>query len=254
MKKFSKTTLSKLMPPLCGLAGLYVVWKLIAIAVNASNILPSPEATFASAYKLILTGYWRDLLATAERTFASWSLALIIGIPFGLVLGLFRRAHDAVSPLLSFLRSLPAFMLITIPVAIGQGGEIARIGTVTFACALIVVDACAESLVTLPIERLDVLRAYRAGTWFLLTRVMFFEALGRAIVPSARTIVGIAFISAIVCESLVTPAQGVGARLLTSLASLDMPSVYAFLLLTGLTGLALNVIVQSLARKIIFWT
>jgi nitrate/nitrite transport system permease protein len=152
------------------------------------------------------------------------------------------------------MRSLPAFMLITIPLALGLGGEVSRITIVTLASLLIIVDECAESLITLPQDRVELIRAYRGGFWFILSKVLIFEALGRAVVPVARTTIGISFIVAIVCETMLIPKYGVGARLLTSLTALEMASVFAFLLLTGFVGLLLNTGIHLLARRIIFWT
>jgi len=240
--------------PLAGVILFLFAWQVAAALADAPSVFPGPVPTMRAAGDLLSAGYSRDLAATALRAIASWVLALLIGVPLGLMLGLSRWAHDLSHGVVAFLRSLPAFMLITIPVVIGLGGETSRIATVTSASLLIIIDECAESLVTLPQDRVELIHAYHGGFWFILTRVLIFEALGRAVVPVARTTIGISFIVAIVCESLLIPASGVGARLLTSLTALEMASVYAFLLLTGTAGLILNSGVHYLARRIIFWT
>jgi len=192
--------------------------------------------------------------ATILRATGSWLLALSLGVPVGLVLGLSTAARDLTRGVLAFFRSLPAFMLVTIPLALGVGGEASRIAIITLASLAIVVDECAESLATISQDRIDLVHAYRGGFWFVLTRVLVFEALGRAVVPAARTTIGISFIVAIVCETLLIPSHGVGARLLTSLSGLETASVYGFLLLTGVAGMLLNSGVYYLARRVIFWT
>jgi len=229
-------------------------WQVAATITHAPSVFPGPLPTIRAAGELLAAGYSEDLAATALRAVGSWVLALLIGVPVGLILGLSRSAHDLSHGVVAFLRSLPAFMLITIPVAIGLGGEISRIATITLASVLIIIDECAESLVTLPQDRVELIRVYHGRFWFILTRVLIFEALGRAVVPVARTTIGISFIVSIVCETLLTPQLGVGARLLTSLTALEMSSVYAFLLLTGTVGLILNAGVHFLARRVIFWT
>ena len=239
--------------PLAGVILFLFAWHLAATIAHAPSVFPAPVPTVRAAGSLLNAGYSEDLAATALRAIGSWVLALLIGVPLGLMLGLSRSAHDLSHGVVAFLRSLPAFMLITIPVVIGLGGEVSRIATITLASLLIIVDECAESLVTLPQDRVELIRAYHGGFWFILTRVLIFEALGRAVVPVARTTIGISFIVAIVCETLLIPASGVGARLVTSLTALDMASVYGFLLLTGTAGLVLNSGVHFLARRIIFW-
>lgn len=240
--------------PFAGVILFLLAWQVAAAIMHAPSVFPGPVPTIRATGDLLSAGYSEDLAATALRAIGSWVLALLIGVPLGLMLGLSRWGHDLSHGVVAFLRSLPAFMLITIPVVLGLGGEISRIATITLASLLIIVDECAESLVTLPQDRVELIRAYRGGFWFILTRVLIFEALGRAVVPVARTTIGISFIVAIVCETLLIPSSGVGARLLTSLTALEMASVYAFLLLTGAAGLTLNSGVHFLARRIIFWT
>jgi NitT/TauT family transport system permease protein len=240
--------------PVTGVVLLLGFWQLIAVISSDPSILPGPQVTLKSAIDLLKDGYWRDLLATSVRAVISWLLALSLGIPLGLILGSSIRAHDLSRGVLAFLRSLPAFMLLMIPIALGTSGEAARIGTITFASALIIIDECAESLVTLDKSRIELLHAYRGSYWFILSRLLVFEALGRTIVPVARTTVSIAFIVAIICENLMPPTHGIGARLLSSLSALELSAVYAFLLLTGTVGFILNGGIHYVARRIIFWT
>lgn len=238
---------------LCGILAFLVGWQLAAMAAHDSGALPTPAATARAIASLLAGGYASDLLATIARALAAWLLALCVGVPLGLLLGLSRSAYDLSRGMLSFLRSLPAFMLITIPVALGFGGEIARIATISFASFLIITDETAESLLKIPTDRVDLVRVYRGGTWFILTRVLFFEAMGRTLVPVARTTIGISFVVTIVCESLVTPTHGVGARLLTALSALDLASVYAFLVVTGVAGWSLNSGIHMISQRVVFW-
>lgn len=249
----SNTATTKLYLPVAGAILLVVFWSTAAAFVGNPSNLPGPITTGRAALKLLSDGYWRDLLVTSVRACGALGLALAIGVPIGLLLGWSPKAYDSFRAILAFLRCLPAFMLITIPVALGYGGEFARIVTAAAASAWIISDECAESLRTLPRERVEILEAFRASNLFILTRLMFFEAVGRVIVPSVKTNIGICFIVIIVVESLAIPAHGVGARLLTWMSSSEMPAVWGFLFLTGLAGVVLNFIVHELASALIFW-
>ncbi len=240
--------------PLAGVTSLSLLWQALAWAVQDPNMIPGPATTVMAGWRLLAEGYWRDLLATTGRASVALVSALAIGIPVGLMLGWSGRFYDALRPVLSFLRCLPAYLLIVVFVAIGLGGEAARLTTAALASAWIIADECAESLRTLPRDRIDVLRAFRASDWFILTRVLFFEALGRTIVPSAKTAVGICFVVTTVVEALAIPTYGVGARLLGFFAGAEMAPVFGFLLLTGLAGVLLSALVHRLARALIFWS
>jgi ABC-type nitrate/sulfonate/bicarbonate transport system permease component len=240
--------------PAAGIIGLVLIWQATAWFVSDPLFLPSPLATTRAAWQLLAEGYWRDLLATSARALSAWILALALGVPVGLLLGLWSDLYDSCRAVLAFLRSLPSYLLITVFVVMGHSGEIARVGTVMLASAWIIADECAESLCTLPPSRIDVLRAFRASSWFILTRALVFEALGRTIIPAARTTIGICFVVSTVVEALAVPTYGVGARLLNLFAVANMAPVFGFLLLTGLMGVLLNAIVHRSARLLIFWS
>lgn len=245
--------LARLGLPLAGAILFLIAWEIAARTAQAPSVFPGSLRTMRAASELLSTGYSIDLAATALRALGSWCLAILLGVPLGLMLGLSHWAYDLSRGVVAFLRSLPAFMLVLIPLVLGFGGETSRIGIITLASLLIIVDECAESLVTLPPDRIELLKVYGGGYWFIITQVLLYETLGRAVVPAARTTVGISFIVSIVCESLLIPPSGVGARLATSLTVLDMAPVFAFLLLTGTVGLLLNSGIHCLARRAIFW-
>ena len=236
-----------------GLLLFVVLWEVGALLAHSPTVFPGAIDTARAACALLAEGYLADFLATALRALSSWLVALALGVLIGLLLAA-TSAYDFSQGVLALLRSLPAFMLVTIPVAMGLGGELSRLLTTAAAAFLIISDECASSLATVPQDRIELARLYGGSRWFIVRRILLFEALGRAVVPAARTSVGIAFVVTIVCETLVIPRTGVGARLLTALSALEMPAVYAFLLLTGAVGLALNVVVDALARRLVYWT
>jgi len=231
-----------------------LVWQAAAVLVSDPLSFPGPLETIQAACQLLAGGYWRDLLATSARALSAWILALALGVPTGLLLGFWSHLYDSCRAVLAFLRSLPSYLLITVFVVMGHSGETARVGTVMLASAWIIADECAESLYTLSPSRIDVLRAFRASSWFILTRALIFEALGRTIIPVARTTIGICFVVSTVVEALAVPTYGVGARLLSLFAVANMAPVFGFLLLTGLMGVSLNSIVHRSARLLIFWS
>lgn len=252
--KNTKYSNLKVFLPIAGIAAMLLLWQVAELIANDSTVLPGPIATALAAWKLLAGGYWRDLLATSARACGALVLALTIGVPTGLLLGWSKNLYDSFLGVLSFLRCLPAYLLIVVFAAVGHGGETARVATAALASAWIIADECAESLRTLPPDRIDVLRAFRAGDWFILTKVLFFEALGRTIVPAAKTAVGICFVVTTVVEALAIPTYGVGARLLSFFAGAEMAPVFGFLLLTGLAGVVLSELVHRTARKVIFWS
>ncbi len=79
--------------------------------------MPSPVQAFLGIVELAQRGLLlRYIVASLFRVTWGYTLALIIGIPFGIVLGLYKRGELALNPLLQVLR--PISPLAWIPIAI----------------------------------------------------------------------------------------------------------------------------------------
>lgn len=246
--------LQKLIFPICGIMLLFLVWQLASYAASVPSILPSPIACVRSSVDMLLHGYWRDILATSIRAVSGWLLAVSLGVPVGLTLGYFRKLYACFNGPLSFLRSIPAFILLLIPTALGLSGELVRMSTIAFTGFLITADECAGAMMSMPPDRIDLVKTCGGRSWHVLTKVVIFEAFGRTVLPSAKTTLSICLIVTIVVESFSIPENGVGARLLTAMSGVEMAAVYGFILLTGALGFVLNALVSYTASRIIFWT
>jgi len=238
---------------LIGVLALLLMWEAAAHFVGRFEIFPSATQTSIAALSLLKSGFGWDLLATVARAVAGWLLSIVLGMTTGVLIGSIPAFHAASRPILAFLRCLPAFLLISIPLSMGLGGEYARISVIALASAWIIADESAESVARIATDKEDILLALKASWWFRVRKVLFFEALGRAFLPSARTSAAICFVIATVVESLAIPHYGIGARLLSLLAVADAPGAFGFLLLAGFAGVGVSYALDGFSRKIIFW-
>lgn len=237
---------------LLGVVLFVAAWQAVSLLAT-TEILPGPVPTLMASMELFRQGYLKDLMATTGRASLAWFLTLLIGIPVGMLLRTSKSVYQTSIGVIDFFRSIPAFLFITVFVAIGLRGESSRLAAATLAGSIIVIDQCAQIAKTLPPDRMELARVCGGSTWFVLTRVVFFEILGRGVLPVARTSIGICFIVAIVVETLVIPVHGVGARINVSLQGLEMPAVYAFILLVGFFGWLMNRLVEHLHARFLYW-
>lgn len=245
---------SKWLSPTLGLFAFAMIWQLASAVSKTPEHFPGFFETSRVAITLLNEGYWKDFAATAGRATVGWLLGMCIGILLGVAAGSSLVVWDHLRPVLAFVRNIPAFLLITIPLGFGVTGEPARVLVIFAAVCWIVIDECSESMVRRPSDVREVLLAKRHSHWFITQKILFFEVLERAFVPASRTTAAIAFVVAVVVESLAIPSHGVGARLLTFLAAADMRPVFAFISLTGITGVLLSQSINTLARRLIFWS
>jgi len=93
-----------------------VLWDL-AVRTADGTLLPSPLAVVRALGELVETGrLGRYAVASLFRVTWGFSLAVVVGIPVGLMLGWFTRSGLTVGPILQFLR--PISPLAWIPLAI----------------------------------------------------------------------------------------------------------------------------------------
>jgi len=97
---------------LASLAGFFALWQLVVWLVQP-DLLPGPLAVFSR-----LISQWQSgelpghLFITIARVFGSFSLAMVLGLVFGMLLGHSRRADLALDGLLTVFLNIPALVVI----------------------------------------------------------------------------------------------------------------------------------------------
>lgn len=102
--------------PFTGIALFVLAWQ-VAIATSSHTLVPGPWAAARAIGELAQKGLLlRYIVASLFRVTWGYLLALMIAVPVGVVLGLWRRGELAVNPILQILR--PISPLAWIPIAI----------------------------------------------------------------------------------------------------------------------------------------
>src|ERR1700730_8562100 len=102
--------------PLAVLLAVYFLWDR-AVLLSGSDIFPRPYQVFLGIVELIQHGLLlKYVVASLFRVSIGFSLAVLVGVPLGLVLGWVRLAFLAFNPLIQILR--PISPIAWIPIAI----------------------------------------------------------------------------------------------------------------------------------------
>lgn len=103
------------------LVAFLLVWHLlttyrVVFFVRFTNV-PSPLAVYASFTKAIHDPkFLMHILLSCRRIFIGFSLAAIVGVPLGLIMGRFKLVHEVIFPVTEVLRPIPA--IAWVPMAI----------------------------------------------------------------------------------------------------------------------------------------
>jgi NitT/TauT family transport system permease protein len=107
-----------------GLVGFALLWEFGSRAGVINEFFFSrPTAIFiAGVNEVQLPRFWTDVRVSVTEFLAGYGLAIVIGIPLGLLTGWYKRLNYALDPWLNFLNSLPRFALLpVIFIAFGLG-------------------------------------------------------------------------------------------------------------------------------------
>ncbi|MFT5489628.1 MAG: ABC-type nitrate/sulfonate/bicarbonate transport system permease component, partial [Alphaproteobacteria bacterium] len=99
-------------------------------------ILPAPSEVFTAFAQLVETGtLWKHLSASLQRLVIGWTAGTLLGITFGLAIGLSSVARTGLSPLVSAIFPIPKIALLPLFIiwfGIGEGSKVATILFGTF--------------------------------------------------------------------------------------------------------------------------
>ena len=112
---------------------IITVWGLASLNYD-EYFLPSPEETATSISTLVESGRLQtDILASLSRVFRGWLLAVLTGVPLGLVVGSFKAVRWLIEPILSFFRFVPAIALTTLFLMWFGVGDESKIALIIYA-------------------------------------------------------------------------------------------------------------------------
>ena len=98
-----------------------------------AELLPPPGETLVHLAHNFLSGsIYADLWATVYRTLWSFAIAVLIGVPLGIVLGSSESAYRSVEFVIDFFRSTPSSALIPLFLLIFGITDINKIAIASF--------------------------------------------------------------------------------------------------------------------------
>jgi NitT/TauT family transport system permease protein len=233
---------------------LLIIWLIVYYAQIVNPIfVPSPADVFLKGIELVSGGVLaKDLLMTVERIFLSFVLSVLIGIPFGIVLGGSHRLYDACLVLVDFFRSVPGTALFPLFLLFFGIGDAAKIGNAVFASSLIIIVNSMYGVKNANKLRIETAQVMRASRRIVFSKVILPDALPE-IIGGLRIAVSICLIVIVVTEMFIGTEYGLGKRIMHSHEMFRIPEMYAAILLTGLLGYFLNQLLLFFERHYVHW-
>jgi NitT/TauT family transport system permease protein len=227
-------------------------WTISTSGLVKPLFLPSPGQVLQAIYKLWVSGDLpKDIGASLFRVLSGFSLAAIVSIPLGTLMGTFASLRALLEPIIGIVRYMPApafIPLLILYFGLGEAPKILLIfiGTLFFN-TLMVMDAVKfvpkeliETSYTLGGERKQVF-------WQVI-----FPYITPSIIDAARVNMAASWNLVIVAE-LVAATEGLGRRISVAQRFLRTDEIFAGLIVIGLIGLTIDLLFRLALRLSCRW-
>ena len=220
----------------------------LAVRWSGSDLFPTPGNVARGVIELIQKGLlFKYIVASLFRVSWGFTLAVIIGVPLGLVLGWYSRAFQALNPFIQILR--PISPIAWIPLAILWFGvsDAAPIFLIFLASVFPITVSSIAAVQNMQPVYLRAALNFGLSTGELFRQVIFRACLPQ-IITGIRIALGVAWLVVVAAE-MIAVNSGLGYLIIDARnAGKRYDLVVAGMVMIGLIGLVLDLLVRQLEK------
>jgi NitT/TauT family transport system permease protein len=239
--------------PFSAAAVLVGVWYGAALR-QTSGLFPNPTEVVLGLVELLERGLLaKYVVASLYRVSWGYLLAVVTAIPFGLLLGWYRRGEQALNPLIQLLRPISPLAWIPISILWFGVGDMAAIFLIFLASFLPLAVASMNAVRNVPPTLLRAGRNFGLSNRRILLDVILPASLPQLIV-ALRISLGVAWLVVVAAE-MIAVNSGLGFLIVDARnAGNRYDLVVAGMVMIGLIGLVLDLSIRQLENlKALKW-
>ena len=249
-------TLSAVLPPLITLAALLLLWQIV-VGTRTDGV-PAPATIWLESRELILDpffdrggvdkGLFWHILTSVKRVAVGFSIAALLGVTLGVIVGSNRWAHRALDPVFQVLRTVPPLAWLPISLAaLHQANPSALFVIVVTAIWPIVINT-AVGVRNIPSDYINVGKVLRLSPLEFFFKILL-PACAPYIFTGLRIGVGMSWL-AIVASEMLLGGVGIGFFIWDQYNASRISDIIVALVWVGMTGFMLDRAVALLGALI----
>lgn len=243
-------------PLIFGIIGFILVlilWEAVVdLGLAKASLLSSPTRIWAAAVADFGSGViWPDISTSLLEWVVGFVLAILVGIPLGLVIGQIRRLEFLVEPWIYGLYATPSVALAPLVILIFGVGVEAKFaivfieGVITLLISTIAGSHAADR------RHLEIARSFRASP-ALTFRSVTLPSSVPLILTGLRIAAGRALVGMIVAE-FIAANVGLGFYISLNGTTLNSSRVMLGILILGVFGMGVGQLIQRMERRFEKW-
>ena len=231
------------------------LWALVSHALAGS--LPGPLQTLTKSWDLIRhpffdhgpndKGIGWQVLYSLGRVGLGFALAMVIGIPAGLILGLSATLYKMWDPLVQILRPVSPLAWLPLGLATFQSANPAAVFTIFITALWPILLNTSAGVQQVPPAYIQVGRILRLSRRKMIVRILIPASLPH-ILSGLRVGLGVAWL-VIVASEMLTGGVGIGFFVWDEWNNLSLEHIILAIGVIGLIGLVLDRLMLAAARK-----
>jgi bicarbonate transport system permease protein len=258
--KFWKKNGKNILPPILGIIGFLLVWQffstigLVKLPGPISLITNERTRTYLM-YPFFDRGgtdvglFWQAM-ASLQRVLIGYSLAAIVGIGTGILVGLNPFLNKALDPLFQFLRTVPPLAWVPIALAALQQNQPAALFVIFITAVWPILLNTAVGVQQIPQDYINVQQVLQ-----LSNKKFFFKILIPSALPyiftGLRIAIGLAWLAIIAAEIVMSGIVGIGFFIWDSYQNNYISDIILALIYIGAIGLILDKLMAWIQSKIV---
>jgi NitT/TauT family transport system permease protein len=227
---------------------ILVIWDVLSrFSGWSANIFPDPVTVVFSLGALVQNGTLLcHTVASLYRVTAGFYLAVIFGIPLGILLGRFQSFQALINPLVQFLKPISPLAWIPLAMLWFGIGDKPAIFLIFLSSFFPLVVSTTIAVCNINPTYFQVAANFNFTRWEIITKLIV-PAIVPEVVTALRLSVTIAWLVVVAAE-MIAVKSGLGYLILDSRNALRMDYVMDGMIVIGLIGLLLDNIVNRLGH------
>jgi nitrate/nitrite transport system permease protein len=247
----------KIVAPLIAISVILIIWQLLTLSPDAN--LPSPIKVVQQTWELIIDpffdkgatnkGLFWQIWASVQRVLQGFTLAAIVGISIGIIVGTNEFLYDALDPIFQILRTIPPLAWLPIALATFQQSNPSAIFVIFITSIWPIILNTIAGVQQIPQDYVNVSKVLQ-----LSRKEYFMDVVFPATVPyiftGLRIGVGLSWLAIVAAEMLIG-GVGIGFFIWDAWNAANISQIIIALIYVGLVGLLLDKSIAFIATKVV---
>ncbi|MDR1976637.1 MAG: ABC transporter permease [Campylobacteraceae bacterium] len=214
--------------------------------------MPPPEDVYFTAVEFFKDGTLKEhIIASVIRVGEGFSIALVLALTFGVLIGLFRRFEMFTDIILQILKPIPPIAWIPLAILWFGIGEASKIYIIAIGAFFPILVNTVEGIKNIDKRYLELARVYEASKLRTIRRVILPGALP-FIMTGVRLGLGMGWICVVAAE-LIAANRGIGYMLMDG-RSLSRPDMVILgMVAIGVIGKFMDDVLRYISKRIVRW-